>query len=104
MGLSNFLDTIPENVTVSIPLKDLKDFFQSMIREEIRSKHFEELQEKLLSPEETCKLFSPAISKPTLESYSEKGYIKKYYLEGRTWFKYSEVMAALKTIKRYERK
>lgn len=61
----------------------------------------EQLLEKLLSPDETRKLFHPAISKPTLDSYAEKGYIQKHYLGGLTWYKYSEVMAALKTLKRY---
>ena len=98
------LESLPQNITVSIPLHELKEFFQGIVREEVRNKNYEELQEKLLSPEETCKLFSPAISKPTLESYYDKGHFQKYYLEGRTWYKYSEVMAALKSIKRYERK
>lgn len=82
----------------------LSTFITPIIHNSIRSIKQEELQEKLLSPEETCKLFTPAISIPTLNSYYKKGYLEKYYLEGRTWYKYSEVMAALKSIKRYERK
>lgn len=59
-------------------------------------------QNKLLSPSEACKLFNPNISKPTLTSYTNKGYLKKYYLEGRTWYKENEVIEALKSIKRYK--
>jgi hypothetical protein len=96
-------ESIPQNTAVLVPLQELRSFFQDIVRNEVRSKAAEDLQEKLLSPEETCKLFTPAISKPTLESYYEKGYLQKYYLEGRTWYKYSEVLAALKTIKKYSR-
>ncbi len=86
-----------------IPLDQLSGLLTSIIRQEIRIKTEEDLHEKFLSPEETCKLFKPAISKPTLESYAEKGLLQKHYLGGRTWFKYSEVIAALKTLKRYQR-
>jgi len=82
----------------------LASLLPSMVNQGIKEFKEAELTEKLLSPEQTCKLFTPAISKPTLESYTEKGYFKKYYLEGRTWFKYSEVMSALKTLKKYSRK
>lgn len=82
----------------------LSEILPPLVNEGIKTFKEKELQEKLLSPEEACKLFLPAISRPTLESYSEKGYFTKYYLEGRTWFKYSEVMSALKNIKRYSRK
>lgn len=96
--------SIPQNAAVLVSLQDIAPFIQGIVREEVRNKAHEELQERLLSPEETCKLFTPAISKPTLESYYEKGYFQKYYLEGRTWYKYSEVMAALKSIKKYSRR
>lgn len=82
----------------------LYHFLPSMVKQGIKTFKEEELQEKLLSPDNTRKLFTPAISLPTLDSYAEKGYFNKYYLEGRTWYKYSEVMAALRTIKKYERR
>ncbi len=69
----------------------------------IKSFKEQELQEKLLSPEETCNLFKPKLTKPTLETYAEKGYVTKYHLGGRTWYKYSEVIEALKTLRRYTR-
>jgi hypothetical protein len=79
-----------------------KESFRSVVREEIQAIKEKELQDKFLSPEETCNLFSPAITKPTLESYSKK-YFKKYYLGGRTWYRYAEVIAAIKQIKKYSR-
>ncbi len=84
-------------------IEDLTEKFRGIIREELAAKSEKDLLEKYLSPEETCNLFQPAITKPTLESYSKKRLLKKYYLGGRTWFKYSEVIAAAKEIKKFSR-
>jgi hypothetical protein len=73
------------------------------IHQGIKDFKLEEIQEKYVSADEGRKLFNPALSRPTFESYAEKGYYNKYYLGGRTWFKYSEILAALKTIKKYGR-
>lgn len=80
-----------------------RDVLRELVREELNAKNERELQEKFLSPEETCKLFKPAISKPTLEAYAQKDLLKKHYLGGRTWFKYGEVVEAMKQIKKYSR-
>jgi hypothetical protein len=90
-------------ILTPVPLDALLQALRQIVKEELVNQQLNELQEKYLSPEETCKLFTPAITKPTLESYVEKKHFKKYYLEGRTWFKYGEVIAALKSIKRYSR-
>jgi hypothetical protein len=96
--------TAPVIVTTDNQLQQvLAAFLPSLVKDTLLNLKKEELKEQLLSPEETCKLFKPAITKPTLESYCEKGYLTKYYLSGRTWFKYSEVLQALKSIKRYSR-
>ncbi|HEV7333230.1 MAG TPA: hypothetical protein VGN63_19500 [Flavisolibacter sp.] len=84
-----------------IPLDQLRQVFSDVVRQEIIANELQKLQERLLSADETCKLFTPAITRPTLESYASKGYFTKYYLAGRTWYKYSEVIGALKSIKRY---
>jgi hypothetical protein len=91
------------NVQLIAPLQDVSDLFRSIVREELQSVKERELEEKLLSPEETCKLFQPAITKPTLESYAQKGHFKKYHLGGRTWFKYAEVMDSMKVIRKFQR-
>lgn len=97
------LSTIPEKAQVLVPLQELTSFFQKIVRTEVRTNYEEALQEKLLSPKSTCNLFDPAISLPTLASWTEKGYLKKYTMDGRTWYKYSEVIASLKEIKKYSR-
>lgn len=63
----------------------------------------EELLEKFLSPKETRKLFNPEISLVTLDAWAEKGYIRKYHIGGRTYYKYSEILQALKSLKKYQR-
>jgi hypothetical protein len=96
------------NEMVVLTKEDLASMLTSILPPivDIGIKNFKEteLQERFLSPEEACKLFVPAISRPTIDAYAEKGYFKKYYLEARTWFKYREVVAALKSIKKYSRK
>jgi hypothetical protein len=79
-----------------------RESIRNLVKTELTEITQKELKEKFLSPEETCKLFTPAISKPTLESYSKK-YFKKHYLGGRTWYKYSEVIEAIEKIKKYSR-
>jgi hypothetical protein len=79
-----------------IPLDQLKGIFSSIVRDELRAKEHEDLAEKLLSPEEACKLFMPAISIATLNNYSKEGLVQKHYLGRLTFYKYSELIGSLK--------
>lgn len=87
-----------------IPLDQLKGIFSSIVRDELRANAKEDLAEKLLSPEEATRLFIPAISIATLNNYAKKGLVKKHYLGRLTFYKYSELLESLKTIKKYSRK
>lgn len=84
-----------------IPLEDLISQIQSVIKSEISSKQEKDLQDKLLSPAETCKLFSPAISKVTLGTWTKEGRILSHRLGGRIFYKYSEVMDSLSTLQKF---
>jgi hypothetical protein len=99
------LDTskLPLNTQIVVPISEFIPLFKGLIRDEVRAKYSDELQEKLLSPKEVCNLFQPKISLPTLASWTEKGLLTKYAMDGRTWYKYSEVLSALKSLKRYSR-
>ncbi|MBS1599509.1 MAG: helix-turn-helix domain-containing protein [Bacteroidetes bacterium] len=81
-------------------LQELKEV--KCATESILQKQNKELSEKLLSPSEACKLFQPSISKVTLDSWARKGLIKKHAIGGRVYFKYTEVMEALKSLKKYK--
>lgn len=88
---------------ILIPLSEVENMMRKVFTEVLYAKQSEDQKDKLLSPEETCKLFQPAISKPTLDSYSKKQLLTKYRMGGRTWFKKGEVLEAMKTIKKYQR-
>lgn len=63
-----------------------------------------ESQESLLSPSETCQLFAPRISKTTLAKWTKAGTLKSYRIGGRLFYKRSEILEAVKIVKRYDRK
>lgn len=86
-----------------IPLEELEAIFQRIVKEEISKKNQESTLEKLLSPEETRKLFSPAVSKVTLHSWAKQGRIKQHRLGGRVFYKYSEVLDSLVHLKKFGR-
>jgi hypothetical protein len=94
-------NTYPEGAQVLVPLQDLSSFFRDIVREEFKLMNQEELQEKYISPREARKILP--VSQPTLDSYAAKGWLTKYHLGGRTWYKYNEVLSALKQIKKYSR-
>jgi len=85
-----------------IPLNELVSQIQYVVRQEITNQQAQELQEKLLSPKETCKLFSPSISIVTLNAWAKKGLLTKHYIGGRTYYKQLEVVEAIKSIKKYQ--
>ena len=58
--------------------------------------------ERLLSPSETCKPFQPSISKVTLSAWSKKGLLIDHRIGGRVFYKQSEVIEKLVTLKRYK--
>src|SRR5689334_7891898 len=91
-----------ENVILSpVPLDQLKELFTAIVRQEIRAKAQEEFKEKFLSPKETCALFSPKISLVTLNAWAAKGLLNKHYIGSRTYYRQSEVIEAVKSLKRY---
>lgn len=98
----NAAATQPQNV-VFVPLDQLAATIESIVYNKIREKQEEDLQEQFLSPEKTRQLFNPAVSIVTLNSWTDKGYLKKHVIGGRVYYKYSEVMQAVKEIKKYSR-
>lgn len=86
-----------------ITLEELEARFQKIVKEEISKKDTEATLEKLLSPEETRKLFSPAVSKVTLHNWAKQGRIKQHRLGGRVFYKYSEVLESLVHLKKFGR-
>lgn len=91
-----------EKVILSpIPLDELKNEFTQIVTDALQS--LKPKDEKLLSTEETRKLFSPPISKPTLIKWTSSGKLKSYRIGGRVYYKLSEVIAAATHLKKYGR-
>ena len=84
-----------------ISAEQLIESLRPMIKEEVRLV-FSEQEERLLSPAETCKLFIPAITKATLTSWTEKGWLQDHRIGGRVFYLKSEVMASTLTLGKYK--
>ena len=80
---------------------DLIELFRVMVKEEV-SQMKDKQEEKLLSPAETCRIFQPSISKVTLTSWTNKGLLQDHRIGGRVFYKQSEVLAKLTTLKKYK--
>lgn len=59
-------------------------------------------EEIFLSGKQVCQLFNPKISLPTLKNWSDKGLLIRHTIGNRVWYKKSEVMEAVKSIKKYK--
>ena len=72
----------------------------NIIRKEFNeaAKHVqrEHLLEKFLSPEETRKLFVPAVSLVTIHNWASNGILIKHHIGGRVYYRYGEILEALK--------
>ncbi|GAA4327936.1 hypothetical protein [Flaviaesturariibacter amylovorans] len=100
--MSHALTPTP-NPVVFVPIEDLQAIIDTCVQKAIREKQQEELMEKFLSPEETRKLFVPAVSLVTLNDWANKGYINRHRLGGRVWYKYGEIIESAKTLKKFSR-
>ncbi|HMK03691.1 MAG TPA: helix-turn-helix domain-containing protein [Ferruginibacter sp.] len=80
---------------------DLVELFRPMIQEEVNRIKGDQ-EEKLLSPAETCKMFQPSISKVTLASWTKQGLINDHRIGGRVYYKQSEILSSLQTLKKYK--
>ena len=87
-----------------IELSEFLSGFRSIIKEELQAQQKLQLEEKLLSPAEACKLFQPAISKQTLAAWTSQNLLQDHRFGGRVFYKYSEIIEAGKKLKRYQKK
>jgi hypothetical protein len=90
-------------VTTTEQLQQVFKNFLPLVKTFIKETKQEELMDKLWSQDKACELFEPKLSKPTFSKYERLGYFSRYEIEGRPYYKHSEIMAAAKKIKRYSR-
>ena len=92
-----------KNIILSpIPFDELLTQLVDRVCQVLKDQGKQEQGEKLLSPAETCLLFQPKISLPTLNRWTKDGQLTMYRIGRRTFYKYSEVIEAAKTLKRYK--
>lgn len=86
-----------------ITAADLVEMMRTMVAAEFKKLKPEPQPEKLHSPAETCKMFNPNISKVTLKKWSDEGKIQDHRIGGRIYYKNSEIIAALVTLRKYQK-
>ena len=89
-------------ILVSIDYDELIGSIKEVVREELVAQRKTEVQEKFLSVDETCKMFSPVITRPTLAAWSNAGHLQKHMIGSKPFYKLSEVLEAGKSLKRYK--
>lgn len=80
----------------------ISDLVEKRVTHAIKTIKTEELQERFLSIAEVQKMFVPAISRKTVSNWTGDGILKKHVIAGKPCYKYSEVIAAVKAVKKYK--
>jgi hypothetical protein len=84
-----------------IDLQELISNVRTVIKEEIQASQEQQLQEKLLTTEEVGELLR--VSRQTVINWSREGILIKYTMGHKVYWKYSEIITALKTVKKFKR-
>ena len=84
-----------------IPLDEMLACIRSVVKSEIELSQKTVQEEKLYTPDEICALLK--ISRVTLWNYQNSGKITAHRVGRKVYYKYSEIMGALKHLKKYSR-
>ena len=84
-----------------------KDEFLSAVREIIKEEmsannNHSHVESEFISVKEVQKLFKPSVSRVTIDSWSAKGLLNKHFIGGRVYYRKSEVLESLTTLKKYK--
>lgn len=94
-------------ITQGVSMEDFMAALACMVRKEVEAalqqSTQKEFSSRLISPEETCNLFHPKISKVTLRSWTNQGLIKSHRIGRRVYYKHEEIQEAMQSLKRYKR-
>jgi hypothetical protein len=90
-------------VLFPIPVEELETRIQEIVHRALVSREEKALQERLMSIEQTRRLFNPPISKVTLHTWAKEGKVRPYRIGGRVFYKYSELMGSMTHLKKYGR-
>lgn len=90
-------------ILMPVPLTELLQQFREIVKEEIEVADQNKIGEKLLSVVEATKLFVPKITRQTLSAWTNEGLIPMRKIGGSNYYKYSDIISAGKTLKKYKR-
>lgn len=88
-------------VLTSVPIEELLLEIDRLIVRRLADAQQKEIAEKLLSAKEVCTFLK--ISRPTLAAWVKERRINENRLGAKLYYKYSDVMTALNTIKKYHK-
>jgi hypothetical protein len=97
-------DSMENMILTPISIDTLIEKIREVVKAEIKSDKQNELAEKLLSPAEACKIFQPGIGASTLSRWTNAGHITAIRIGGKVFYKYSSLIEAGKSLKRYKNK
>ncbi len=73
------------------------------VAEKLKAAQQDQQSNKLLSPAEVCKLFTPNISVQTLHRWRKQGVIPEPEFIGRkTYWKYKDIISSTKSLKKFK--
>jgi hypothetical protein len=81
----------------------LTNCIRSIIPEIVSQLNPVAFEEKLLSVEEACNVFVPAISRQTLNNWTKENVLKSCKIGGRVFYKRSQIIEAADRIKKYKK-
>jgi len=84
-----------------IELGAFMEAFRAIVRDELQHQHQSEKSDELLTAKEAAALLK--ISLVTLWQWEKDGRVKKHIMGGRAYYKHSEIMAGMDSLKRYEK-
>jgi hypothetical protein len=93
---------ILSGLTVDQLTQAIGEIVQQRVNDAVRNIKAEELQERFLSISEVQKMFVPAISRKTVDNWTREGILLKHVIAGKPVYKYSQVMEAVKCVKKYQ--
>ena len=85
-----------------IKLQELISGIRAGLKEDILSALGAQQEDRLLSPADACKLFTPAVSTKTLSRWTKDGLINVQRVGGRLYYKYSDLLTAGTNLRRYK--
>ena len=84
-------------------IDQISEIISRKVSEAVQATSQKNDEEKMLSAKEVCELFQPNVSRVTIHTWTKEGKLQARYIGSRVYYLKSEVMQAVKEIKKYGR-